>query len=206
MKHKLIRSHYERRITPGRDNYDVLDWGSGESQIKRFEVFTRIYQDCVPAAGTEPAQRLLDIGCGLTDFQTFLEQRRIHVAYVGVDIAPRLLEQARRMHPARNVLVADIFHREPFRPLAFDVAFCSGTLNLEVGNNERFVEHALTAMCPLVKRCLVVNFLHCRAETKYAHCHYYDPKAVLAAVPDSVQRAVLVDDYLENDFTLALWR
>ncbi len=206
MKHKLIRSHYEHRVRPGRENYDILDWGSRESQLARFAVFRRVYQPAKASDRTAGRERLLDIGCGLTDFQSFLENHGCHFTYVGVDIVPEIIAEGRRRHPGRDVILADIFHREPFRPKTFDVAFCSGTLNLEVGNNERFVEHALSAMCPLVRRCLVINFLHCRAQHKYDHCHYYDPEAVIACVPEYMSQACLVDDYLDNDFTLALWR
>ena len=66
-KIKKIRRHYEHRITPERENFDVLDWACAESQQTRFAVLA----DNVELAG----RSLLDIGCGLGDLRTFLDER-----------------------------------------------------------------------------------------------------------------------------------
>jgi SAM-dependent methyltransferase len=204
MRVELIRAHYAQRVIPGRDSFDLLDWGSADAQLARFAVYARTIQERQEEYRDAAGFRVLDIGCGLTDLCTYLEHESLRVNYVGVDIVPDILAEARRRHPNRNILLADIFQGEPFRPRTFHSAFCSGTLNLEVGNNRAFVRNALAAILPLVSDCLVVNFLHERACKKYPHCHYYSPEAVIAAVPESAAGVVLIDDYLENDFTLVI--
>ena len=205
-RQELIRAHYERRVVPGRDSYDVLDWGSREAQLARFHVLVDllIQHDL---AGTETATcQLLDVGCGLTDLCDLLDRLGLEVAYTGADIVSAILAEARRRHPERNLVQADIFQREPFAARTFDVVFCSGTFNLEVGNNETFAQHALLTMLPLVRDCLVANFLHTRTPRKYEHCHYYDPQALMSGVRDRAVKIDVIDNYLENDFTLVLWR
>lgn len=206
MKHHLIRSHYEKRVARDRESFDILDWGSRESQLARFEVFLRVLEQRHLVSPHSGPHLTLDIGCGLTDLCTFLEEKNIPLRYTGVDIVPGILAEARRRYPKRAVLLADIFHSEPFRPRTFHTAFCSGTLNLEVGNNQTFVATALSAMLPLVKQCLIVNCLHARATQRYKHCHYYEPNEIIEAVPATTARVELIDDYLENDFTLVLWQ
>ncbi len=207
MKRELIRAHYERRVLPGRDSYDILDWGNRESQLARFHVFMDVLIKYQLISASSPAAHLvLDIGCGLTDLCTVLGERRLPVMYTGVDIVPAILEEARRRHPDRHLLLADIFANEPFRPATFDTAFCSGTLNLKIGNNEDFARRAMAVMLPLVRQCLVINFLHCRAACKYDHCYYYVPDELLMAVPAEAREVEVIDDYLENDFTMVLWK
>ena len=203
----FIRAHYEQRVIPGRDSYDILDWGSRESQIARFHVLIDILVKYkLIQEGQALKYRILDVGCGLSDLCDMLQNLNLNMEYVGVDIVPRIIGEARRRHPRRQLLLADIFQREPFAPNTFGSAFCSGTFNLEMGNNREFVLHALRMMLPLVRDCLVVNFLHIRAREKYRHCHYFDPALIIDAVLPYVKDVELRDDYLENDFTLILWR
>jgi len=39
-----IKAHYERRIEPDRESYDVLDWGTRESQLARFRALLGVLQ------------------------------------------------------------------------------------------------------------------------------------------------------------------
>ena len=202
-KKELIRAHYEHRVIPGRDSFDILDWGSREAQWARFQVLVDVLLRRGLLNRDEPLQ-LLDVGCGLSDLCTFLGDLKLEVQYTGVDIVPGIVAEARRRHPDRDLLLADIFEREPFPKRSFDVAFCSGTFNLEMGNNDEFALAALATLAPLVRECLVANFLHCRAQDKYDHCHYYDPERMAAAIAGGGRIVEIRDDYLENDFTLTV--
>lgn len=198
-----IRRHYEPRISPHRETFDILDWSSRESQQTRFAVLLRVLRrECPP----EQPPRLLDVGCGLTDLAGFLEAQRFPVCYLGADITPALLAEAHRRSPDRRVVAADVFAASPFRPRAFDACYCSGVFNLSLGNNDTFAVEALPRLLALASRFAVANFLHCRTARKYVHCHYFDPVVLGAAMTRLGLRVELIDDYLENDFTLVLRR
>lgn len=204
-KHKDIRHHYETRLTPGRENFDILDWGSRQAQEARFAVLAQVLRTHQLGTRDRPAS-LLDIGCGLTDLQTYLERQPIFTRYVGVDITPAILQEARRQWPDRELVLADIFHTNPFPPRAFDVAFCSGVMNLNMGNNHDFLPGALARITDAADCCAVVNFLHERTPHKYDHCFYYAVQDVLDAIPNAAGTVDIVDHYLENDFTVVISR
>ena len=198
-KIRKIRKHYNPRIAKGRENYDILDWASAQSQKLRFEVLLRN----VDLEG----KSLLDVGCGLGDLGVLLRDRGLDVRYTGVDVLEKMLEKARRANPGARFVLGDIFAAGPDNPLAgeqFDVVFCSGTMNLNLGNNLEFLRLALPRMIQLTGEVLVANFLHSRetaCEAKYFH---YDPNDVIEILEphcgrDKIQ---LIDDYLANDFTL----
>jgi SAM-dependent methyltransferase len=136
MRAERIRAHYERRIEPRLKSHEILDWSSPEAQRRRFEVLCRVL-DAEFQTGRMPASGplLLDVGCGLTDLKCYLDERGVRVRYVGVDLSQRMLREAQRRHPGRCVVQADVFAAAPFAPRTFDVAFCSGTLNLRLDNN-----------------------------------------------------------------------
>ncbi|HDY65056.1 MAG TPA: class I SAM-dependent methyltransferase [Phycisphaerae bacterium] len=198
-KIRKIRKHYVPRIAAGRENYDILDWASAQSQKLRFEVLLRH----VDLEG----KSLLDVGCGLGDLTILLRDRGLDVRYTGVDVLEKMLEKARRANPGVRFVLGDIFATGPGRPLArerFDVVFSSGTMNLNLGNNLEFLRRALPRMLHHTGEVLVANFLHSRetpCDPKYFH---YDPADVIEILEplcprDNIQ---LVDDYLANDFTL----
>ncbi len=220
LKRQRIRTHYERRIAPERENFDVLDWGSRGDQLRRFQVMIDAVQGNIRPGqitrrshGSHPVRRvdlntstLLDVGCGLADFGAFLQTRVPACRYIGVDLTPGILAEARRRSTVRRLILADVFEAPPFRRQEFDLVTCSGVFNLKLGNNDRFVTRALDALFSLAGKCVVANFLHQRTRRKYPHCYYYDPEVVCANVPETTAEIWVFDDYLENDFTLVLWR
>lgn len=205
-KKDLIHQHYEPLVRPGARHHEMLDWGSKDAQFARFHVLMQCMQSEGLFEGSTPPS-LLDVGCGITDLKTFFDHQRLDVDYTGVDITPAILNQARATHPDRNIIHADVFEASPFPAASFDVVFCSGTLNLRLGNNAAFASRALAAMRQLAGKLLVVNFLHHRAREKFSQCYYYSPDAIRETaqkVTAPFEAITVIDDYLENDFTLAI--
>ena len=202
-----IRRHYRPRIQPGRAHHDILDWAAEETQEVRFDVLTR----CVDLQD----KSLLDVGCGLGDLCTFLLRRRIHVDYCGVDLVEEMLLKAASHHPARQFACVDVFGLSRADSLEvlgrkpnelFDVVFCSGTLNLNLGNNMEFLPRSLRSMYELAGETLVVNFLANKGYSSDPTYFNYSPLVVTKLVGNLFPDAAvdLRDTYLPNDFTLAI--
>lgn len=193
-KKKAIERHYAPRITPGRENYDVLDWASAASQEARF----RVLVENVPLAG----KSLLDVGAGLGDLWGFLKRRGLAVDYTGVDLLETMVQAARHRHPDARFLCADLFADSPFDPDSFDIVFCSGMFNLDVGNNLAFMPVALASFFRLARDYVVVNMLHKRARGGEGAYFYYDPTEIIEMLQPYRCEVRLLDDYLPNDFTV----
>ncbi|MCY2927587.1 MAG: class I SAM-dependent methyltransferase [Planctomycetota bacterium] len=194
---QVIRDHYRPRIKPGRPHFAVLDWADEKSQLARFAVLA----DNVPLAG----RSLLDVGCGLGDLLGYLQRRNLSADYTGVDIVPEMVAAAQRIHPAARFLCADVFTGPTHSLLqekSFDVVFCSGTFNLDLGNSLAFLSRALPHLLSLTARVLVFNLLHARTSSKYDQCVYHDPADVLSLLRSLSLPARIIDDYLHNDFTV----
>ncbi|RPI62627.1 MAG: class I SAM-dependent methyltransferase, partial [Planctomycetaceae bacterium] len=193
-KKKTIAHHYEPRIdSADLANYEILDWASADSQQARFAVLA----DRVELAG----KSLLDIGCGLGDLWAYLQRRKISVQYIGVDILEKMVQAAMQKHPGVTFTHADIFTDSPFAGGSFDVAFCSGAFNLNLGNNMAFLASAINTMCRLARSHIVFNLLHKRARQEEHRYFFYDPAVVLKMLADSNLKEQIIDNYLPNDFT-----
>jgi len=198
---KRIRDHYGPRIVPGRDHHEILDWASAASQEVRF----RVLVENVPLEGAS----LLDVGAGLGDLWAYLKRRGVKANYTGVDILEDMARAARQRHGDARFVCADLFDPAaecPFAAGSFDVVFCSGTFNLNLGNNLQFVPAALSRLIPLSRRWVVFNMLHCRARGPDRRYFYYDPEEVVAMVRPYGCEVRVVDDYLANDFTVVCLR
>lgn len=193
-REKSIRRHYRRRITRRRENFDVLDWASAQSQQARFAVLTRE----IDLSG----KSLLDVGSGLGDLWTYLKDRHVDVHYTGVDLLKRMVRAAERMHPDVQFLQADIFATDTFGDRRFDVVFCSGVLNLNLGNNREFLPLAAARLLTLAREAAVFNLLHARDTRSDKTYFYYDPDDVTDLLSHLPGRIRIVDDYLQNDFTV----
>ncbi len=190
-----IRNHYEHRIREDLDSYAVLDWASSQSQRKRFAVLV----EQVDLNG----RSLLDVGCGLGDLYAYLRQRELDVDYTGVDLLERMSAEARRRNPGGSFVTADPFGQaNPFGRDSFDVVFCSGIFNLNLGNNLQFLPVAASRLMEITSALCVVNLLHARAADKEDRYFYYDPAAVKAMWQPLAENVRVVEDYLPNDFTL----
>jgi cyclopropane fatty-acyl-phospholipid synthase-like methyltransferase len=191
---KAIHSHYEPRISQYRANHEILDWANSESQLARFEVLA----GHIDLRGLS----LLDIGCGLGDLWAFLKARKLGVRYTGVDLVAKMVAAAQAGHADGRFVTGDVFADDLLGPERFDVVFCSGIFNLDLGNNEQFIPRALARLFELSGRYVAFNMLHIRAKTRYAHCYYIDPAKVLALVAPLARSSQCIDDYLPNDFTI----
>lgn len=189
-----IRAHYEHRISPGRENFDVLDWASAASQRRRFEVLV----EHVPLRG----RSLLDVGCGLGDLAAFLRERELDVDYTGVDVLEKMVAACRERLPGERFLRADVFGEHPLPPGAFDVVFTSGVFNLNLGNNLAFLPGAVGRLLELARREVAFNLLHVRSPVKEDRYFFYDPAEVFELLRGEPCEIQLIDDYLPNDFTV----
>jgi SAM-dependent methyltransferase len=190
----LIRRHYEPRIGGDLPHHQVLDWASAQSQLARFEIFARN----IPLQD----KSLLDVGCGLGDLLTYLDSLGLRVRYTGVDLLEKMVQAARRNHPGIDFVQGDIFQTNPFKPENFDVVFCSGAFNLNLGNNEQFLPIAVATMLEMAREHAVFNLLHSRAASQEQTYFYYHPDQVQEMLRDCPCQIRIIDDYLHNDFTV----
>lgn len=199
-KSEIIRNHYIPRVNKSLENYQILDWASSEGQQLRFEQLLK-YADL-------ENKSILDVGCGLADLPVFISSKNIPFNYVGVDLLPEMVTLAKEKYPAGRYLVADIFSESKDSILdkigldSLDIIYCSGALNLNLGNNDDFVKNALLKMTELASESVIVTMLHARADVIEDEYYAYYPSDIIKIVKPVCRDIFIADDYLYNDFTL----
>jgi SAM-dependent methyltransferase len=174
-----------------------LGWGKGGRQKIRFSALMGV---CSARSG-----RVLDVGCGFGDLYGYLQEIGWNGKYIGVDIVPVLLDEARRQYPTIEVRNCDILH-DPLEE-RFDYVIASGIFNRKLRGeaHDRYVEAMLARMFQLAEIAVAVDFMSTWVDFQQESAFHADPSQMLTLGMRHSRRAVLRHDYLPFEFCLYLY-
>lgn len=153
---------------------------------------------------------VLDVGCGLGALYGILKDSGRLGEYLGLDLLPSMIKQARINHPDGNFEVRDLLEWEGER--RFDLVVCSGALNVKVPKHAIWVQHMLQAMWERCELAVATNFQTTRAMrfnpiAKYDQDIFHGDRATLMAWCEKLTPWVaLRQDYLGDDASFYLYR
>jgi SAM-dependent methyltransferase len=174
----------------------ALDYSGPQAQQKRFEVLA----DAVPLDGL----RVLDVGCGFADFADFLAERAPTASYVGVDITPEVLDQARRAHPDLELIDGNILTTPVPGPV--DVAVANGIFYLLGSDGPRLIKEIIARLFELVTTAVVITTLSAWSDRREEGEFHADPLELLDFCRTLTTRLVFRHDYHPGDFAIYLYK
>lgn len=184
---------YDRQVKQHGDSIYSLAWGSKASQEKRFEILSQI--------GDLHHKKILDVGCGLGDYYSWLAKKGIEVDYLGIDITASMIQQAKKKYPKAKFKTANILEMQEAQP-NYDYIFASGIFNRKVKNHERFVEGTIQKMFQFCRQGIAFNILSQKADFKEKDEYYADSDQLLKFCRTLSQNVALNHDYMPHDFTV----
>ncbi|MGZ6467870.1 MAG: class I SAM-dependent methyltransferase [Bdellovibrionota bacterium] len=197
MSSEKMMQFYKEQVSLYGNDVRSLAWGSRESQELRFRVFAAVF----PLHG----KSVLDVGCGLGDFLSFLNREKIEIKYVGVDLTSEMSIAAKRAHPKATFFEGDI-RTLPERELRSDFVFASGIFNWKIDDHEADMWKTITRMYELAQEGVAFNVMSVHAPQKHTENYYAEPGKLLEQCQTLSTRALLRHDYMQHDLTVALWK
>lgn len=177
--------------------FGSLLWASPTTQSARFDAIARMN----PPAG----QSVLDVGCGRADYLDFCRAWRMTPNdYVGIEAVTELADaaEAKRL-PNCRIVRADFVERPIAMFVAADVVMFSGSLNtLDDATFYATLRRAFDATAESV----VFNFLSSSHLAGAAYLHWRRPGDVLKFARELSDDVRMIDDYLEGDATIGMWK
>lgn len=169
-----------------------VQWQSSAMQELRFEVIRR----CLPARLTDLT--LVDAGCGFGDLYRYLLKRGESPGrYIGLDVMAPMVESARR-RTGCEIRRCDVLQDRLPRA---DFYVCSGAMNtLTREETWSFIQRCFAA----AERGFVFNLL--KGNDGPGDYNFQQPRDLLALAHDLGAEPRLHEDYLSDDFTLALMK
>ncbi|HWV86414.1 MAG TPA: methyltransferase domain-containing protein [Capillimicrobium sp.] len=192
---RVVASYYADKLAAHGPTPAGVDWNGEASQHLRFEQLLRIVDR---DTGT-----LLDYGCGYGALADVAARRHPGLRYQGFDIAPEMVEAARRLHPDLE-LTSDPDRLEPA-----DFTVASGIFNVRLDHDpdvwQAYVEETLDTLAGLTRRGLAFNMLtsYSDPERMRDDLHYADPRAVFDHCKRRLSPHVaILHDYGLYEFTV----
>jgi SAM-dependent methyltransferase len=194
---RRVADYYTGKLREHGPTHQGVDWNSAESQLLRFEQFTRI----IPSG--EPVS-VLDWGCGYGAFAEYLEGLdAVELAgYTGYDVSEEMVAQARQRSSWRFTTArADL--------VPADVTVASGVFNVRVDTDERswrdYTLETIGELAALSRRGLGFNMLtsYSDPDRMTDRLYYGDPSFYFDWCKRNLSKDVaLLHDYGLYEFTM----
>jgi SAM-dependent methyltransferase len=193
-----VARYYASRLAEHGPTPLGVDWNGPESHSLRHRQFLRLIDDLEAS--------VLDLGCGFGDFLSFLRQAGHRGAFVGYDIAPAMIDQAKRLYGEGS----DRCWRIGAVPdEQADFAVASGIFNVkgDVPEDgwEPYVRDTIDVLAHAGRHGFGFNMLSLSSDPdrRRPHLHYADPAGTLNWCLSRYGRSVaLLQDYGLYEFTL----
>ena len=191
-KEATIR-RYNRRMTRFGVGEKALGWGEKGRSGLRNEILLSLWD--------LKSRSILDFGCGFGSLLDHLKARGAPESrYLGIDINPRLIAQARRLHPRARFEVVDVLREGA--DLSADYVFSSGVFNHRLKDNDGFVRACFARFDEIARRGFAVNFLSSHVDYRLKHTFHSDPARILDLAYRYSNNVVLRNDYMPYEFTV----
>ena len=178
-----------------------VDWNGQTSHELRHQQFLRLLDGAQDAS-------VLDLGCGYGDFLRFLRAQGHRGKFIGYDVAPSMIEEARALHGE----AADQQWRIGAHPDdVADFAVASGIFNVkgEVPDTSwtPYVLQTIDVLARAGRHGFAFNLLSLSSdpERRRPNLYYADPAGMLAHCLSRYGRSVaLLQDYGLYEFTIVV--
>lgn len=197
------REYYEGSLAKFGDDPRGVNWRDGETQRLRFAVLCGV--------GDFTGRRVHDVGCGLAHLTDFLRDEKIACDYVGSDISPAMIQQARRRAPGATLEVADILGGPSAPWMAADYLVTSGLFHVRGAQSpdewRAFVQAMVLRMFELAGRGIAFNMMTSYVDYEDAHLYYSPPTEMLDFCVRHLGRRVVVrHDYPLWEYTVYAYK
>jgi SAM-dependent methyltransferase len=192
-----VINFYDENVRKHMNDIKSVAWGNRESQEKRFEILAQIAE--------LSGKSVLDVGCGIGNFYSWLKDRYRDIKYTGVDITPSMVELALKNHPGVKFCVVDILELNRVRP-AYDFVFASGIFNRRIPRHKYFIKDAIVRMFDLSKQGIAFNIMSTKADFMEKKEYYADPGKMLDFCLGLSRKVALMHNYMPHDFTVFIYK
>ncbi len=188
---------YQKRLLSHGVGIKAMASGVTARQEIRFEVLQGI--------GIGSGNSVLDLGCGLGDFQGWLNSESIEVGYTGYDLVPEFVEQGSTLYPQSSFSVRDI--HEVGVGGRFDYIVASQVFNhkMDHEDNLEFAKKTIETCFSACDCGLAFDFLTAHVDYREDHLYYYDPAELFSWAKTLTKRVRLVHDHPLYEFALFLY-
>lgn len=192
----ILSFHKERIRNFGRGSAEALGWKALESQHCRFEQLAQIgdLSDC----------SILDVGCGHGDMRAYFGEIYPRLRYAGIEQMRPFLEVAAERYGDQTDTTFYLGDFSTTSLPVFDYVLASGALGYR-SRDPDFVFRMITRLFANCRLGFGFNMMR-RVPQPDGILAAYDPDLIVAHCRGLTPSVVLHEGYLEDDFTVFMYR
>jgi trans-aconitate methyltransferase len=149
-------------------------------------------------------KRVLDVGCGFADYAEYLQGRFGSIEYVGIDISPRMIEEARLLRLNLDLRVCNILDKALNE--TFDVVTANGIFYLLGDEAPTLMRRIIRKMYKLARFAVAFNSLSAWAPNQESGEFHAHPVEIFEFCRSLTPWVVLRHDYHPRDFTIYMYK
>lgn len=198
MNKKKVIERYNNRLKQFGVSIEALNSGTEDRRQLRFDILRDV--------GITAGDRVLDLGCGFGDFYLYCRNKDLRVDYLGVDINPALVAEARNRFPGVRFEVKDI-QKEDVPEVDYVVSTSSFNMVLDKQDNYKFVEDILRKSYAVARKGVAIDFMSDYVEFRGPdkEIFYYSPEKIFSIAKKISKRVCLRHDYRLFDFCIYIY-
>jgi SAM-dependent methyltransferase len=198
---ETVATYYSLKLAEHGATPQGVDWSSPASHALRHKQFLRLLEGL-------PDASILDLGCGFGDFLRFLRAEGHHGAFIGYDVSPNMIAEAKRLHGEG----LDRRWHVGAEPVEIaDFAIASGIFNVK-GNVltktwSAYVQTTIDILAHVGRLGFAFNVLSLTSDPKQRRpdLYYADPAEMLCyCLSRFGRRVALMQDYGLWEFTVVV--
>ncbi len=191
-----VIQRYQQRIAEHGATFASLNSGSAEKQAIRQWVHASALRGARPS--------ILEVGCGLGDFYSYLTGQKRDCSYHGYDIVPEYIAECKRAYPEASFEVRNIF--VDGIGSTYDTIVLSQVLNnrYQKSDNMRVMQRALELAFQHTRVSVSVDMLSTYVDFRNPDLFYYSPEEIFRMAKAIAPRVSIRHDYRAFEFCVQL--
>jgi len=130
------------------------------------------------------------------------------MTYIGIDIVPAMIDEAKKLHPRAEFRVMDILDGlEKFEDGHFDYVVSSQAFNnrLKYSDNLEVVKKAISRCSRIAKKGVAIDMMSTHVDFMEDRLFYFDPREIFEFCKTLTKRVTLRHDYPLFEFCVYLY-
>lgn len=204
---KELELHYSRLFSEHGPSPQGVDWGEDEAKARwRYD---RMLNVVGPVQEAQDKPSLLDVGCGYGGLYQQVVEKKIPVAYTGIDVADNMIAWAAANLASARFIRGDVLDFQ-FEE-TFDYVVCNGILtqklNVPALQMDVFAAQLIRRMFTLCRVGIAFNVMTTKVNYFSNNLYYRNPAELLAWCLSEMTQFVKLDHaYPLFEYTLYLYR